>query len=821
MNNNFNPNNDYNDGYNNNANQNYNPNMNMNNQGNNNQNYNPNMNMNNQGYNQPVGYGGNNFAPQSMNNGNPNMNDNYNSGLNDNNQGYNNNANQNYNNNQGYDNQGMNQGYDDGYNMNNNQNMGYDDGYNNNYNNDYNNLDGYAYENNYDYEEEEEESSKGGGIVYYITELKERGYLWWVIAALIIIIIIIILLLTGCGNRKGNLNSIDVQAPQIVYVGEDDYINVSAVGTGNLKATKYHFTNSDNDLLKVADETLSGASARNTLSPVAPGKVYVDVVGEFGSFRTSKVENPIVICNVLDKNAFQDGEYKFVKNVPTKLEINLGDQEECYKALKFKSQDEKILTVDEDGNVLGLEEGETIIEISDGKHDYELPVEVIGEAIKVTGIKATSGTMNITVGQKKLAEYTITPADATNKKYTCVSSNEGIAIVDANCYVTGVAVGTTTVTATTEDGGHKATITVNVKAKSTGGGGGSTDKTAPTLTVVRMTSTNLTTSYYAKVGDTITVSITASEELGTAPKVTIAGQSASVSGSGTRWTATTKVTSSTKEGEASLSISGYKDKAGNSGSTVTRVTTGQLTVIDRTPPTITNATMISNKSGDPYNAVVGSSITVSITFNEKWKIKPTVTVGGQKATVTCYTATTCEGKITVTSAFPTGSLALNISGYGDYAGNIGATRTSTTDGKTINNGGGGSSSGTVDFFNNGKFSNGISSFSKNSDCGTRTAEGDYLSISGGYAVVFSNQGTCFSSNTINFNGVKSYTIVYSCTEKYPGYPHWGLNIGFHKDTSYGTLGHSGTKTKSVSGSGKIEFTIINATCNISRIYGTK
>jgi len=68
----------------------------------------------------------------------------------------------------------------------------------------------------------------------------------------------------------------------------------------------------------------------------------------------------------------------------------------------------------------------------------------------------------------------------------------------------------------------------------------------PTLSLVSIASNNSTTNR-AKVGDVITVSITASESI-TAPLVTIAGQSATVSGSGTSWLATYTATSSTSEG---------------------------------------------------------------------------------------------------------------------------------------------------------------------------------------------------------------------------------------------------------------------------------
>ena len=111
------------------------------------------------------------------------------------------------------------------------------------------------------------------------------------------------------------------------------------------------------------------------------------------------------------------------------------------------------------------------------------------------------------------------------------------------------------------------------------------DNTAPTLSNVVIKSNN-TNSAYAAEGDTITLTFTASEALAANPTVTIAGNTASVSKVGNDYTATYVVTSVTTEGTVAFSISGYKDTAGNTGSTVTSGT-GSATV-DITAPVISS-----------------------------------------------------------------------------------------------------------------------------------------------------------------------------------------------------------------------------------------
>lgn len=113
------------------------------------------------------------------------------------------------------------------------------------------------------------------------------------------------------------------------------------------------------------------------------------------------------------------------------------------------------------------------------------------------------------------------------------------------------------------------------------------DNTAPSLTNVSIASNN-SNSDLAKSGDVITLSITAGEALAAAPTVTIAGQAATVSGSGTSWTATVTVLPSTVLGVSAINISSFQDASGNAGTTVTSVTDSSSVTIGRVPETPTN-----------------------------------------------------------------------------------------------------------------------------------------------------------------------------------------------------------------------------------------
>jgi uncharacterized repeat protein (TIGR02543 family) len=83
------------------------------------------------------------------------------------------------------------------------------------------------------------------------------------------------------------------------------------------------------------------------------------------------------------------------------------------------------------------------------------------EEIKVTGINIVPETLTLAVGAEGLLTVTLTPDNANNTKITWTNSAPEVATVNSNI-VTAKAVGTTTITVTTDDGGYTDTCTVTV-----------------------------------------------------------------------------------------------------------------------------------------------------------------------------------------------------------------------------------------------------------------------------------------------------------------------------------------------------------------------
>ena len=117
------------------------------------------------------------------------------------------------------------------------------------------------------------------------------------------------------------------------------------------------------------------------------------------------------------------------------------------------------------------------------------------------------------------------------------------------------------------------------------------DTAAPTLTTVTLASSNANTAM-AKTGDTITLTITANETIGTPTvafktgTVAVAGSVSYVNTTGTTWTAQYTTQSGDTQGAVTFTVD-FSDTALNAGTTVTTVTSGSGVTFDKTKPSST------------------------------------------------------------------------------------------------------------------------------------------------------------------------------------------------------------------------------------------
>ncbi len=135
------------------------------------------------------------------------------------------------------------------------------------------------------------------------------------------------------------------------------------------------------------------------------------------------------------------------------------------QTLTWQSSNPSVATVSNTGNVSALSVGETTITVrsaADNTKFATATISVISEPIAVTGVTLNKTTLVLQEGETSNLVATVQPSTATNKNVTWSTSDASVATVD-NGNVKALAVGSATITVTTEDGNKTASAEVSVR----------------------------------------------------------------------------------------------------------------------------------------------------------------------------------------------------------------------------------------------------------------------------------------------------------------------------------------------------------------------
>ena len=136
----------------------------------------------------------------------------------------------------------------------------------------------------------------------------------------------------------------------------------------------------------------------------------------------------------------------------------------------WSSSDENIATVDENGVVTPVSVGYARITAAAAENPNGVKctcdVSVQPERTRVTGLSFPDETIEVGIyAELDLASLlNIAPDDATVKTVTWSSSNKLVASVSRRGVVSAMNIGTATITATSDDGGHTASVTIRVSS---------------------------------------------------------------------------------------------------------------------------------------------------------------------------------------------------------------------------------------------------------------------------------------------------------------------------------------------------------------------
>ena len=263
--------------------------------------------------------------------------------------------------------------------------------------------------------------------------------------------IVSVLSLSSCGDDdKPVVQSIEISKSEAsVKIGEKITLTVSH-SPADLPAPEYEWNSSD-----------------ETIATVENGVVYGKAVGEatisVSSFNLGLKDICKITVTPIEATGIKlsENEKTMTTGESFRLEYTIEPENTTNKEVEWESSDKTIATVNADGEVTAVSDGECTITVKVKGSDTSAKCVVKVNPTKVTGVTLNETTKSIEAGESFTLTATVSPENAKDKSIKWSSSDPNIAKVEDGL-VTALAKGTCNIIATTNDGNFKAQCAVNV-----------------------------------------------------------------------------------------------------------------------------------------------------------------------------------------------------------------------------------------------------------------------------------------------------------------------------------------------------------------------
>lgn len=195
---------------------------------------------------------------------------------------------------------------------------------------------------------------------------------------------------------------------------------------------------------------LEYSADKNAVTALLSGNL-VPVYG--GSFELKSAAEKVGEVNVsritlsLNEKSFTFTDLKSQLKLTPMLSSEIDDA-----AYIWKSEDEKIAAVDENGTVTPKKNGTVNIICTEKTSGASAKCEITVDTTEVESLKLGNEELELTLKESKTIKTEIGPSDAANKSLKWSSSDESVAKVDSKGKVTAVSAGQAVITCATTDG---------------------------------------------------------------------------------------------------------------------------------------------------------------------------------------------------------------------------------------------------------------------------------------------------------------------------------------------------------------------------------
>ena len=215
---------------------------------------------------------------------------------------------------------------------------------------------------------------------------------------------------------------------------------------------------------KSLDETVATVDESGLVTAKGKGETKIVVTSADGK---AYAECAVTVLKIVTDISISESEMIVEKGKSVSLTATVLPEDATDKSVTWKSSDESVAAVDENGKVTALKAGTaTITAVSSNENvtaSCNVTVEVYSESVSFE-----SETAELWLGEATSFKVTVLPQDVSDKSVTWKSSDESVVSVNESGIITANKAGTAEITVTTNDTGKTAscTVTVSIKEKS-------------------------------------------------------------------------------------------------------------------------------------------------------------------------------------------------------------------------------------------------------------------------------------------------------------------------------------------------------------------
>ena len=263
---------------------------------------------------------------------------------------------------------------------------------------------------------------------------------------------------TGSGQISVSVTGVSLDKTEIVLV-EDSSEKLTATVEPTNATNKNVTWSSDHEAIATVDQN-GTVTARNG------GQAIITVTTADGSKTATCTVNVRVHIGVpVQSVGLNNSTLELSEGEGAQLTAHFNPENATNKNVTWRSDNESIAKVDQNGNVVGQTPGTTTITVTteDGGKTASCEVTVKETPVAVTGVGLNTNKVELSVGEGNKLVATVTPEAAANKEVTWSSNNPEVATVEQDGKVVAQKPGNATITVTTKDGNKTATCEVIVK----------------------------------------------------------------------------------------------------------------------------------------------------------------------------------------------------------------------------------------------------------------------------------------------------------------------------------------------------------------------